>query len=111
MRKVGVFRSIHVKIVLIYVLLILIAMQIIGIYFIGKLETTLKSNFTSSVADRMSLVEFSVREEMLKERTEDDLTLEESLNNALLSFDGQDVNGINIIYFHCRHIVILCLER
>src|SRR5699024_2008684 len=111
MRKVGVFRSIHVKIVLIYVLLILIAMQIIGIYFIGKLETTLKSNFTSSVADRMSLVEFSVREEMLKERTEDDLTLEESLNNALLSFDGQDVNEIRIINSHSRILATSVLDN
>lgn len=111
MRKVGIFRSIHVKIVMIYVLLILIAMQIIGIYFIGKLETTLKTNFTSSIADRMSLVEFSVREEMLKERTDEDPTLEESLNNALLSFDGQDVNEIRIINSHSRILATSVLDN
>ena len=38
MQKVGLFRSIHVKFVLIYVLLIIIAIQIIGIYFARKLE-------------------------------------------------------------------------
>ena len=68
MQKVSFFRSIHVKLVLIYVLLILIAMQIIGLYFARELEDTLKTNFTTSIADRMKLVEFSVREEMLKER-------------------------------------------
>ena len=55
MQKVGIFRSIHVKFVLIYVLLILIAMQIIGLYFARELEKTLKANFTTSIVDRMSL--------------------------------------------------------
>ena len=36
MQKVRFFQSIHVKLVLIYVLLIIIAMQIIGIYFIKE---------------------------------------------------------------------------
>ena len=76
MQKVGFFRSIHVKFVLIYVLLILIAMQIIGLYFASELEETLKTNFTTSIVDRMNLVEFSVREEMIKERSADDPTLE-----------------------------------
>ena len=38
MKKVGFFRSIHFKFVIIYVLLIFIAMQIIGVYFVDKLE-------------------------------------------------------------------------
>lgn len=66
MRKVGIFNSIHVKFVLIYVMLILLALQIIGLYFSRELEQTLKGNFTNSIKDRINLVEFSVREEMLK---------------------------------------------
>ena len=69
MQKVGFFRSIHVKFVLIYIMLILVAMQIIGLYFASKLEQTLKENFTTSVRDRMNLVEFSVHEEMIKDRS------------------------------------------
>ena len=38
MKKVGFFRSIHFKFVIIYVLLILVAMQIIGVYFVGELK-------------------------------------------------------------------------
>ena len=71
MQKVGLFRSIHIKFVLINVLLILIAMQIIGFYFARELEETLKRNFTESIDDRMNLVEFSVREEMTKKITDD----------------------------------------
>ncbi len=88
MQKVSFFRSIHVKLVLIYVLLILIAMQIIGLYFARELEETLVTNFETSIKDRMKLVEFSVREEMLKERSEDDPTPETSLRTVLSGFSS-----------------------
>lgn len=111
MRKVSFFRSIHVKFVLIYVLLIVIAMQIIGLYFIRGLESTLKSNFTSSIADRVSLVEYSVREEILKERTDEDPKLEESLNNVLSNFDSQDINEIRVINEHSRVLATSVLDN
>ena len=101
MRKVGLFRSIHVKIVLIYVLLIIIAMQIIGLYFASKLEQTLKSNFKISLIDKMNLVEFSVREEMLKEHSEEE-RLETSLQAILHGFSSEDVNEIRVINLNGR---------
>jgi len=98
MQKVGFFRSIHVKFVLIYVMLILIAMEIIGLYFARELEQTLKTNFTESIADRMSLVEFSVIEEMTKKRTADDpMTLEQSLQAVLSGFKSEDINEVRVI--------------
>ena len=97
MQKVGIFRSIHVKFVLIYVLLILIAMQIIGLYFARELESSLKANFTNSIKDRMNLVEFSIKEEMLKERTEEDLTLEQSLQTVLSGFTSEDITEIRVL--------------
>ncbi|REB08138.1 cell wall metabolism sensor histidine kinase WalK [Sporosarcina sp. BI001-red] len=97
MRKVGIFNSIHVKFVLIYVLLILLALQIIGLYFSRGLETTLKNNFTNSIKDRISLVEFSVREEMLKERPSDDPSLETSLRTVLSGFSSDDIIEIRVI--------------
>lgn len=111
MRKVGIFRSIHLKFVLIYVLLILIAMQIIGLYFIRELESTFKANFIASISDRMSLVEFSVHEELLKERTEGDPTIEVSLNRVLSSFDSQDVNEIRVINSHSRILATSVLDN
>ena len=104
MQKVGIFRSIHVKFVLIYVMLILLAMQIIGIYFASKLEETLKTNFTNSIEDRMNLVEFSVREEMTKERSMDDPTPEQGLRTVLLGFTSEDINEIRVI--DARHRIL-----
>lgn len=98
MQKVGFFRSIHVKFVLIYVMLILIAMEIIGLYFARELEQNMKYNFTTSIDDRMSLVEFSVREEMMKKRAADDpMTLEKSLQAVLSSFKSEDINEVRVI--------------
>lgn len=97
MHKVSFFRSIQVKFVLIYVLLILIAMQIIGLYFARELEQTLKDNFTNSVVDRMNLVEFSIKEEMVKKRKDMDLTLEQSLENILDEFTSDDIIEIRVI--------------
>ncbi len=97
MQKVKIFRSIHVKFVLIYVLLVLIAMQIIGIYFARELEKTLKDNFIDSIVDRMDLVEFSVREEMLKDRSEDDPSLEQSLRAVLSGVNSEDIHEIRVI--------------
>lgn len=97
MHKVSFFKSIHVKIVLIYVLLIVIALQIIGIYFSSKLEESLKENFKESITQRIDLVQYSIREEMVKERVENTPTLQESLSLILLEFATEDINEILII--------------
>ncbi|WP_075619684.1 cell wall metabolism sensor histidine kinase WalK [Paenisporosarcina indica] len=97
MQKVGFFKSIHVKIVLIYILLILLAMQIIGLYFARELEQTLKESFTTSIKERVNLVEYSVREELIKPRGEEDPTVEQSLRTVLYSIRSVDINEIRVI--------------
>ncbi|MCG7335126.1 cell wall metabolism sensor histidine kinase WalK [Sporosarcina sp. ACRSM] len=95
MQKVGLFRSIHLKFVLINVMLILIAMQIIGFYFAQRLEDTLKENFTTSIIDRMNLAEFSVREEMLKDV--DEPSLSTRLRTVLSSVTSDDISEIRVV--------------
>lgn len=98
MQKVSFFKSIHVKLVLIYVLLIIIALQIIGIYFSKQLETNLKTNFQDSIRQRIELVHYSVREEMLKSRDETSSpSLEVSLKTILQGTSTEDINKINIV--------------
>ena len=97
MQKVSFFKSIHVKLVLIYILLIVIAIQIIGIYFSKELEESLKENFEESISQRIDLVQYSIREEILKERDETMPALEESLSSILREFSGGDINEIRVI--------------
>ena len=97
MQKVSFFKSIHVKLVLIYVLLIVIAIQIIGLYFSKELEENLKENFQQSIEQRIDLVEYSIREEMLKERDDTVPSLEVSLGTILREFSTGDLNEIRVI--------------
>jgi len=97
MQKVGFLKSIHVKIVLIYVLLIMTALQIIGLYFAQQLEETFTENFKDSIEERINLVGFSIREEMLRERSSEDPPEEQSLRGILSSSISGDINEIQVI--------------
>ncbi|TYR74769.1 cell wall metabolism sensor histidine kinase WalK [Rossellomorea vietnamensis] len=97
MKKVGITRSIHLKFVLIYVLLILLAMQIIGVYFVRELEDKLITNFTSNIKENVRFLQYNIGEEMLKERTEDDPQLEEDIERILDDFKGSDVSEVTVI--------------
>ena len=97
MQKVSFFKSIHVKIVLIYILLIIIAIQIIGLYFSQELEESLKGNFQESIKQRIDLMEFNIREEMLKERDETMPALETTLNTILRESKTNDILELRIV--------------
>ncbi|MBA2874356.1 cell wall metabolism sensor histidine kinase WalK [Thermaerobacillus caldiproteolyticus] len=97
MKKVGPFRSIHFKFVLIYVLLILVAMQIIGVYFVRKLETELVQNFKNSLNERVTLLAYNVEQAMSKERDSKSPTLEEDIRSLLHDFVSQDISEVRII--------------
>ncbi|WP_426450368.1 cell wall metabolism sensor histidine kinase WalK [Paenibacillus sp. S-38] len=56
MKGVRFFQSIQMKLIIIYVLLILIAMQMIGVYFIKTLEDSLKSDFVKNRDDQALLL-------------------------------------------------------
>jgi two-component system, OmpR family, sensor histidine kinase VicK len=97
MKKVGFFRSIHLKFVIIYVLLILVAMQIIGVYFVRKLETTLMTNYQDSVKSRVDLLVYDIQEELLKERGKEDPTKEEAIKEILRDYKTSDISEIRVI--------------
>ncbi|AZV61934.1 cell wall metabolism sensor histidine kinase WalK [Peribacillus frigoritolerans] len=107
MKKVGFFRSIHFKFVLIYVLLIFVAMQIIGVYFVGELEENLVGNFTKSIKGHVNLLTYSIGEEMEKERGEEDPTLEEAIEAILKDRDNSsnDISEVRVIDTRSRRVI------
>ncbi|MEW5552733.1 cell wall metabolism sensor histidine kinase WalK [Peribacillus frigoritolerans] len=107
MKKVGFFRSIHFKFVLIYVLLIFVAMQIIGVYFVGELEENLVGNFTKSIKGHVNLLTYSIGEEMEKERGEEDPTLEEAIDAILRDPDNSsnDISEVRVIDTRSRRVI------
>src|SRR5690606_10992437 len=95
MKRLGFLQSIHFKFTLIYLLLILIAMQIIGVYFIGKLELRLVENFKVSLNERVNMLAFSMEQEMIKER-EDPSTLEKDIRGLLQDYESEDIQEIRV---------------
>ncbi|WP_066059574.1 cell wall metabolism sensor histidine kinase WalK [Robertmurraya korlensis] len=107
MKKVGFFRSIHLKFVMIYVLLILIAMQIIGVYFVRQLENTLLRNFETSIEERVNLLAYYLGEELGKERNPDNEgpTLEEAVKKILSDFKTTDISEVRLIEASTQKII------
>lgn len=56
MRGIRFFKSIQARLIIIYVLLILIAMQLIGVYFIRTLETYFKTDFIDNRTKQAQLL-------------------------------------------------------
>ncbi|OEH93078.1 cell wall metabolism sensor histidine kinase WalK [Bacillus solimangrovi] len=97
MKKVGLFKSVHLKFILIYVLLILLAMQIIGVYFVQKLEEHLVTNFTNSVNSRVQLLAYSVEKEFSKVNEDELPTIEEGIHQLLRDYSSDDISEIQVI--------------
>ncbi|MRG87976.1 cell wall metabolism sensor histidine kinase WalK [Salinibacillus xinjiangensis] len=95
--KVNFFKSVGLKIILVYILLLLIAIQLIGAYFASELEERLIENFEDSIDDRLSLLSYSLEQALSKERTKDDPTIQEDIQSILTDFDSQDITELQVI--------------
>jgi len=56
MKEIRFFQTIQVRLILIYLLLILIAVQVIGVYFVRTLESSFISNFSDSMNKQVDLL-------------------------------------------------------
>lgn len=80
-------------------------MQIIGVYFVGKLEDQLVENFQSGIKGRIPLLEYNLKEEMNKDRTGEDVPpLEEEIRNILYDFTANDISEVQVI--NNRNVII-----
>ncbi|WP_428910264.1 cell wall metabolism sensor histidine kinase WalK [Niallia sp. Krafla_26] len=98
MKNVKIFQSMHSKTVLIFMLLVLLVMQIIGVYFVRQLETTLKDNFKTSIQDKVNLLSYYIEEQLTKERSEDSPSLEAELRSLLQGeYPTEDILEVKVI--------------
>lgn len=105
MRKLNLFTSIRLKFILFFVLLILIAMQIIGVYFVRVLETKLTENFKESILSRVKFLTYNVEQEFMKERVDSgQLSLELAIDKILKENTSSDINEIRVIDKNMRVI-------
>ena len=99
MHKVGFFRSIQLKFIIIYILLILVAVQVIGSYFVSKLEGELLNSFLGSVDDRIELLGYNLEQAFNRERTDDEeeLTLQEEVQQIVQGVDTDDIVRLQVV--------------
>lgn len=93
MKKVDFFRSVQLKFILIYVLLIILAIQVIGSYVARELEIELLNNHEESVHDRTGLLKYNIEQAFNKRRSDDDdePTLQEDVQNSLVDIDSNSL--------------------
>lgn len=84
MKGIRFFQTIQIKLIIIYVLLILVAMQLIGVYFVRTMESSFLNNFSSSLNRQINLLTEFVKPYL-------SIRLDESLD-ARAGFD--DVNDV-----------------
>lgn len=105
MNKVGFFRSVQWKFIIIYILLLLVAMQIIGSYFVREIESELIDTFKGSINDRVELLSYNLEEVFMKERTEDEeLTLEQEVQNVVRDIDMGALTTLQVVNNQSRVI-------
>lgn len=98
MKKVGFFQSIHLKFVLIYMLLILTAMQIIGVYFVKQLEDKLVKNFQYSITKRVDLLAYNLGQEFTKERDKTD-SIDVAIKKLMMEFSSNSKDEVKEVRF------------
>ncbi|RKD68107.1 PAS/PAC sensor signal transduction histidine kinase [Sinobaca qinghaiensis] len=97
MKFFNLFKSIHLKLIAIFMLLIFIAMQVIGVYFTRELEAQLESNHYDMLEERADLLEYNVRQEMTRDRDEEEEPLQEDIESLLQEFFSIEGSQVQVI--------------
>ncbi|UNK18447.1 cell wall metabolism sensor histidine kinase WalK [Paenibacillus sp. N3/727] len=97
MKWLSFFRTIQAKVIIIYVLLILIAMQLIGVYFVSAMKNSLTSNFTTDLQGRAELMSVLAAKTLAGE-VDSDEDRNESLQvmvNNLFNMNGAEIQVLD----------------
>lgn len=84
------FRSIHFKIPLVFILLLLISLQLVGAYFIRQLETEMLASFDERITTQAHFLEDNVRGILQQEDTEGQ-EKNRQLNEVLKRFNNSEI--------------------
>ncbi|MBM5695464.1 cell wall metabolism sensor histidine kinase WalK [Listeria seeligeri] len=95
MHKMRFFQSVQFKLVIMYLLLIIVAMQVIGAYFVRELEGQLEKNFQDSITNSITLLDYNAREEILK-NTDNTVKLQNDIRELLVDYSRASSNIIEV---------------
>lgn len=93
-KKIKWFQSIHFKIPMLFIFLLLVSLQIIGAYFIRQLETELINNFDNQMSLNVRFLENSLNP-ILEDEDQD--TTESLIQNILRDYIGGEFLEIQVV--------------
>jgi two-component system, OmpR family, sensor histidine kinase VicK len=106
MKNFKFFQSMHSKTVLIFMLLVILVMQTIGVYFVRQLEATLTDNFKTSIEEKQNLLSYYIKEQLTKDPKDDDISLVEELSKLLQEdYRTEDISEVRVIDGKTRKIL------
>lgn len=94
MNGIRFFRSIQFKLIIIYVLLILIGMQLIGVYFISTMKTSLTTSFANNINEQANLLS-KITAQTLSKKSETTSAEGEEMTEEFLSMLARGLFTIN----------------
>ncbi|MFT8871629.1 MAG: cell wall metabolism sensor histidine kinase WalK [Sporolactobacillus sp.] len=99
MRKVGFFKSIQFKIVLVYTLLILLAMQLIGVVFADRLKTMQLNSFETALVNQSKLIAVNLSEaiRIAKEDGGQDADIAKQVRTQVSEINDTSIRQIEIV--------------
>ncbi len=97
-------QSLQFKLVMIYMLLIIIGMQIIGLYFTNSLERDLTGNFKNNIDSQVTLIDTRIKE--IFQETGDDRDQMRSEIQSLLTDYGNRPDIEEIRYVNADNILV-----
>ncbi|HDU7471144.1 TPA: cell wall metabolism sensor histidine kinase WalK [Listeria monocytogenes] len=95
MHKMRFFQSVQFKLVTMYLLLIIVAMQVIGAYFVRELEGQLEKNFQDSITNSITLLDYNAREEIIK-NSDNSVKLQNDIRELLVDYSRASSNLIEV---------------
>ncbi|GGJ89752.1 PAS domain-containing sensor histidine kinase [Lentibacillus kapialis] len=107
MHNVGFFRSIQLKFIIMFILLLLVTIQVISAYFVRGLEQELVENFEESVEASVEILEVNLEQAFSKDRSDnndEELTLQQEVQDIVKVNDTADIITIQVVNMQSRII-------
>ena len=93
-KKITFFQSIDFKIIFVFIILLLVALELIGTYFVRQLETQLVTNFQEEKRLQVGFLENTIQPILIDEETTEN---SEEIGNLIKDFSGNGVLEVQVI--------------
>lgn len=93
-KRIKIFQSIHFKIVIVFVFLLIVVLEIIGAYFVGQLETKMVNVFKDDISERVNFLGTNLQPIL---KNPDSKMYHEDINRLVSDFSRRNISKTEII--------------